>query len=154
MTVKKKIAVLLSKQRQTLSVAESCSGGLLGHSLTNTAGSSNYFVGGVIVYSNQTKTKLLGVPPSLLKKYGAVSQPVAEYMALAIRKILKTDFGISITGIAGPTGGTKTKPVGLTYIAVAKQKEVFCRKYHFKGTRIRIKTAAVNSALQQLLPLL
>ncbi len=154
MTLEQKVYQRLTQQKQTLSVAESCSGGLLGHRLTNIAGSSNYFRGGVLVYANETKVKLLKISPSLIKKYGAVSQPIAQQMANAVRKILKTDFGISITGIAGPSGGTKKKPVGLTYIAVAKKNEVICKEYYFKGTRLKIKIAATDWALKQLLTLI
>lgn len=154
MNLEQKIGIILTKQKKTLAVAESCSGGLLGHRLTNIAGSSNYFVGGVLVYANRAKTRFLGVSSHLLKKYGAVSQPVAHNMANSIRKILKTDFGISITGIAGPTGGTIQKPVGLTYIAVAKSKKTLCKEFHFKGSRQKIKTEATQSALKLLLKLI
>lgn len=151
MNLEQKLGLLLTKQKKTIAVAESCSGGLLGHRLTNIAGSSNYFIGGVLVYANWAKTKLLGISPSRLKEYGAVSQPVAKQMANSIRRIFKTDFGISITGIAGPTGGTPEKPVGLTYIAVSSAKEVQCKEFHFKGSRQKIKTAATQSALKLLL---
>ncbi len=154
MTLEQKVGELLKKNRQTLSVAESCSGGLLGHRLTNIAGSSKYFLGGVIVYANKTKIKLLGVEPCLINKFGAVSQPVAKEMATNVRKILKTDFGISITGIAGPTGGTKEKPVGLTYIAVASSRKIMCQEFYFKGPRLAIKTQATESALKLLLEII
>ncbi|MCB9770960.1 MAG: CinA family protein [Candidatus Omnitrophica bacterium] len=150
MNIEHHIAKRLIKKHKTISVAESCSGGLLAHRLTNIPGSSQYFIGGVLVYANTAKSLLLKVSPTLLKKHGAVSRLIAEKMAIAIRKTLKSDFGISITGIAGPAGGTKDKPVGLTYIAVARQEKVVCEKYHFKGTRLNIKTAAVNSALRML----
>ncbi|MCB9758046.1 MAG: CinA family protein [Candidatus Omnitrophica bacterium] len=151
MNIEQKISLFLTKQKQTLAVAESCSGGFLGHRLTNIAGSSNYFIGGVLVYANRAKTKLLGISPALLKKHGAVSQPVAQDMAAAVRKVLKTDFGISITGIAGPAGGTIQKPVGLVFIAVANSKKITCKKFYFKGSRQKIKTAATDSALKLLL---
>ncbi len=150
MTIEKTIGMILARKRQTVCVAESCSGGLLGHRLTNIAGSSEYFNGGVIVYSNAAKTKLLNISPALLKKYGAVSAPVAEKMAKNVRKILRTNFGISITGIAGPSGGTKEKPVGLTFIAVANAKRVVCKEFHFKGSRLSIKTCATETALKLL----
>jgi PncC family amidohydrolase len=154
MNLEQKIGILLTKQKKTLAVAESCSGGLLGHRLTNIAGSSNYFIGGVLVYANRAKTKLLGISPTLLKKYGAVSQPIAKRMANSIRRTFKADFGVSISGIAGPTGGTPEKPVGLTYIAVSTAKEVQCKEFHFKGSRQKIKTAATQSALKLLLSLI
>ncbi len=154
MILEEKIARLLKKKHQTVSVAESCSGGLLGHQLTNLPGSSKYFYGGVIVYSNAAKVKTLGVSADIIKKQGAVSAPVAQKMAEAVRKLFKTDFGISITGIAGPSGGTKDKPIGLTFIAVAKQKKILCRQFRFKGTRLNIKTLAVHSALRFLLEMI
>ncbi len=154
MNLEQNIGILLTKQKKTIAVAESCSGGLLGHRLTNIAGSSNYFIGGILVYANRAKTKLLGISPTLLKKHGAVSQPVAQDMATAIRKVLKTDYGISITGIAGSTGGTIQKPVGLVYIAVASAKKILCKEFHFKGSRQKIKTAATQSALELLLSLI
>lgn len=154
MTLEQKVGVLLKKNRQTLCVAESCSGGLLGHRLTNVSGSSNYFLGGIIAYANKTKIKLLTVKPSLINKFGAVSRPVAKVMATSVRKILKTDFGISITGIAGPTGGTIEKPVGLTYIAVASTRKIVCQEFYFKGPRLAIKTQAAESALKLLLKII
>lgn len=144
---------LISKN-ETLAVAESCSGGLLGHRLTNVPGSSLYFLGGVIVYANTSKTKLLGVSESLIKHHGAVSCAVAKRMAENIRKMLKSDFGISITGIAGPGGGTKIKPTGLTYIAIANRKETLCQEFHFTGSRLAIKKKATGAALNLFLKLL
>ncbi len=154
MSIEKEITSTLSRAKKTLSVAESCSGGLLGHRLTNIAGSSNYFYGGVIVYANSAKIKLLSVSPHLIKSHGAVSAPVAKKMAQGVRKLLGTDFGISITGIAGPSGGTKDKPVGLTYIAVANAKETICKEFHFKGSRLKIKTSATQAALKLLLKII
>lgn len=153
-SIEKKIATILTRKNKTVSVAESCSGGLLGHRLTNVAGSSKYFMGGVLVYANAAKSKLLGVSPALIKKHGAVSTPVAEKMADSVRKLLKTDYGISITGIAGPSGGSKDNPVGLTYIAVANSKKVLCKEFHFKGSRLSIKTSATQSALELLLKII
>lgn len=113
------VGTLLRQKRQTLSVAESCTGGGLGHMLTSVAGSSDYFLGGIISYDNAIKVGLLGVQPSALEQHGAVSDPVACQMALGVRARLGTDWGIGITGIAGPGGGTEEKPVGLVYIGVA-----------------------------------
>lgn len=151
MTAEEKVGKLLIQKHKTLSVAESCTGGLLANRLTNISGSSKYFVGGVLVYANSAKIKLLKVSALLIKKHGAVSPNVAKQMAKSTRTILKTDFGISITGIAGPRGGTKNKPVGLTYIAVASHKQVLCREFHFKGSRLTIKKLAAESALEMLL---
>ena len=113
------VGKLLRAKAQTLSVAESCTGGSLGEMITSVAGSSDYFVGGVISYSNQVKTSLLGVAEQTLAQFGAVSDSVAQQMALGVKQKLQTDWGLSITGIAGPGGGTETKPVGLVYIGIA-----------------------------------
>lgn len=114
------VGQLLTKASQTLSVAESCTGGGLGSMLTNVAGSSHYLMGGVISYDNAVKVSALGVKPADLETQGAVSKPVALQMAAGVRSLLNTDWGLSITGIAGPGGGTATKPVGLVYIGLAK----------------------------------
>lgn len=114
------VGKLLTAQKQTISVAESCTGGGLGGMLTEVPGSSTYFYGGVIAYSNQIKINQLGVSPQTLEKYGAVSSPVAQEMAQGIQEKLNTDWSISVTGIAGPDGGSAEKPVGLVYIAIAK----------------------------------
>ncbi len=151
MYLEETIARLLTRRRKSLSLAESCSGGLLSDRLTNIPGSSKFFKGAVIAYSNSVKTSLLKVPPLLIKKHGAVSLPVAEHMAQSVRKLFKTDFGVSITGIAGPTGGTKTKPIGLTFVCVADKKKTLCRKFLFKGSRTSIKTQATTQALKILL---
>ncbi len=118
-TLESVVGQLLSAHKQTLAVAESCTGGLLGQMITSVAGSSAYFMGGVITYSNQAKVDLLGVSPTDLAQHGAVSSIVAEQMAKGVKERLGTDWGISITGIAGPGGGTPTKPVGLVYIGLA-----------------------------------
>ena len=114
---------LLRKSAETLAVAESCTGGTLGGMLTDISGSSDYFWGGVISYDNSVKIGMLGVNPEDLDKHGAVSAIVAEQMAVGIRKQLSTTWGLSITGIAGPNGGTQTKPVGLVYIGLARENE-------------------------------
>lgn len=151
MLAEKKLSRILLKNKKTLSIAESCSGGLLGDRLTNIPGSSKYFKGGVIAYANEAKIRILKVPAALIRKHGAVSRPVAECLAKNVRKIFKTDLGVSITGIAGPSGGTKEKPVGLTFIAVAGEKKIICKEYRFKGTRLQIKGKAVSAALKLLL---
>jgi nicotinamide-nucleotide amidase len=129
---------LLTKASETLSVAESCTGGGLGSMLTSVAGSSNYFLGGVISYDNAVKASLLSVQPSDLEQWGAVSKQVAMQMALGVRSLLSTSWGLSITGIAGPGGGTQTKPVGLVYIGLAKPDgDVECFKYQLGAYRSR-----------------
>ncbi len=154
MLLEKKTAQLLLKHRKTVSLAESCTGGLLGHLLTNTPGSSEYFKLGLVTYSYEAKEKLLKIPRSLLLKHGAVSAPVTKLMAQNVRKILKTDFSVSITGIAGPGGATKTKPLGLTYIAVASSRKTVCRKFIFRGGRLAVKKQAAQKTLQFLLEFL
>ena len=144
---------LLTKASETLSVAESCTGGGLGSMVTSVAGSSNYFLGGVISYDNAVKSSLLGVQPSDLEQWGAVSKPVAMQMALGVRERLSTSWGLSITGIAGPDGGTDTKPVGLVYIGLAKPDgHVECFKYQLGAYRDRasIRHASACHALDQL----
>ncbi len=151
MTLEEQIAQLLTRRRKTLSTGESCTGGLLANRITNVAGSSNFFKLGVITYANQAKTKLLKVTPNTLKKYGAVSSQTALAMAQGVRKILNSDYGIGVTGIAGPSGATKDKPVGLVYIALSKRKKAICVKSIFKGTRTSIKSQAATKALKLLL---
>ena len=118
-TLQSAVAHLLIVQHRTVSTAESCTGGLLAQRLTEVSGSSAYFPGGVVTYSNGEKTRLLGVRPELLVEHGAVSEPVARAMALACRERSGAGYAISITGIAGPTGGTSEKPVGLVYVGLA-----------------------------------
>jgi nicotinamide-nucleotide amidase len=134
----------------TLSVAESCTGGLIAQRLTDVPGSSKYFIEGVVAYSNDAKTRTLGVEPVLLLEHGAVSAPVAEAMAEGIRKRARTDFGLSITGIAGPGGGSEEKPVGLVYIALADDAHTEHRKFIVPGDRQLIRWRASQAALDLL----
>jgi len=150
MRKEQQIAHLMIKSKKTLAIAESCTGGLLANRLTNIAGSSKFLKLALIAYSNEAKTKILKVPHATLRKYGAVSTQTAVAMAKGAQKILNTDFGIGITGIAGPTGGTKKKPVGLVYIAVCTNIETLCLEYQFRGTRISIKSQAATQALRLL----
>ncbi len=132
------VGKLLNDEKQTLSVAESCTGGGLGAMLTEIPGSSSYFLGGVIAYANQVKQNLLNVDGQDLEEQGAVSSTVAEQMALGIKKRLQTDWGISITGVAGPSGGTETKPVGLVYIGLATpENKTTVKEYRFGQRRGR-----------------
>ena len=144
------VARLLLVRHKTLAVAESCTGGLLTHRLTNISGSSQFLEAAVIAYSDQAKQRLLNIPSRMLRQYGAVSKHTAAAMARSVRKIHKTDFGIGITGIAGPTGATKTKPVGLVYIALSVPAETLCLQCRFKGNRIIIKQKAAAQALRLL----
>lgn len=151
MSIEKQVAQWLIKHKNTLSIAESCTGGLLAHRLTNIPGSSQFLKLGIIAYSNEAKSKLLKVPPLTIKKHGAVSAPVALRMARQVKKIAKTNFGVSISGIAGPTGGTKNKPVGLVFIALCSDKNYLCIRCLFKENRLKIKSQAATQALLMLL---
>lgn len=143
----------LSAHGHTLSVAESCTGGGLGQMLTAIPGSSVYFYGGVIAYDNLIKEKVLGVNPLVLKTDGAVSQPVAEQMALGVQKLLSTDWALSITGIAGPGGGSPQKPVGLVYVGLATPEKIahsFMYRFGSSLSREQIRQMSAHSALDQL----
>jgi len=146
-----KVSDELKKQHLTLATAESCTGGLLAHVLTNSPGSSEYFDRGVVSYSNTSKTELLGVPEHFLKTYGAVSEQVAYAMADGIRARAGVDIGLSTTGIAGPTGGTKDKPVGLVYVGLAIRSTVVVKRFLFSGDRLQNKEQACDAALSLLL---
>jgi PncC family amidohydrolase len=136
----------------TLSVAESCTGGALAARLTRQPGASNYFSGGIVSYSNQLKHTLLGVPTDLIDTYGAVSQQVVASMAEGILTCTGTDVGIAVSGIAGPTGGSRTKPVGTVWAALMKKGEKpYCWCLQLEGERTQIIEKAVEAILQQLL---
>jgi nicotinamide-nucleotide amidase len=134
----------------TLSVAESCTGRLIAQRLTEVPGSSKYFIEGTVTYSNDAKTRTLGVEPVLLLEHGAVSAPVAEAMAEGIRKRARTDFGLAVTGVAGPGGGTEEKPVGLVYIALADDVQTKSRRLQIPGDRQLIRWRASQAALDLL----
>ena len=131
----------------TLSVAESCTGGLVAERLTSISGSSRYFVGGAVVYSNDLKIRFADVPQDLLEVYGAVSEPVAKALAEGIRKRCGTTLGIGVTGVAGPTGGSAEKPVGLVFHALAGESGTEVIKRNFTGDRSRIRWYASQQAL-------
>jgi nicotinamide-nucleotide amidase len=141
---------LLRQRKKTLAVAESCSGGFLSHRLTNVPGSSDYFLECAVTYSNKAKSDLLGVPMSLIQKSGAVSAPVAEAMAKGIQQRAQASYGLAITGIAGPAGGTPEKPVGLVYTALAFGKRTKVGKSLFLGKREQIKFQSTQKALDML----
>ena len=136
----------------TLTVAESCTGGLLGQKITAVPGSSDYFLGGFITYTNELKTELAGVPEALLAEHGAVSEPVARAMAEGVRRALRSDYGIGITGVAGPGGGSEEKPVGTVHVAVAGpgDGEVQHRKIRFPGNRDQVRRHSAQLALEML----
>ncbi|HST13146.1 MAG TPA: competence/damage-inducible protein A [Terriglobales bacterium] len=141
------VGYYLQMRNSTLAVAESCTGGLLADRITSISGSSRYFLGGAVVYSNELKTEFADVPKSLLAKHGAVSREVAAAMAAGIRKRCKATFGIGITGVAGPTGGSEEKPVGLVYIALAGERETQVEERKFPGDRKRVRWFASQMAL-------
>jgi len=150
------IGKLMLKRKKTLAIAESCTGGLISSRITDIPGSSKYFQMGIVAYDNTIKAKFLldvganGHSP-LLDRYGAVSRQVAIKMAEGVRKIAGTDIGLAVTGIAGPGGATKTKPIGLVYIALATTNKTICKKYNFSGNRTTIKWQASLAALDMLL---
>ena len=146
-TLESVVGSLLLKKGRSIAVAESCTGGLLSNLLTNVPGSSGYFKEGIIAYSNEAKIKYADVPAGDIKEYGAVSPQVAKAMAGGIRKRSNAGIGIGVTGIAGPAGATKTKPVGLVYIALSTKRGTICRRLNVPGTRTEIKTAAAKAAL-------
>jgi nicotinamide-nucleotide amidase len=150
MRLEQKVFDKFTQQGQTLAIAESCTGGLIGNRLTDIPGSSAYFWLGIVAYDNAAKIKLLGVSPALIKKHGAVSSPVAKVMAHGARKVLKTTYGLSVTGIAGPGGGSREKPVGLVYIAISTASTTTVKKYLFKGSRLAVKRQACQTALKML----
>ena len=144
------VARLLTEKEMTVATAESCTGGLLAKRLTDVPGSSAYMDRGVVTYSNKSKEELLGVPARTLEDYGAVSKETAQAMARGIRESAKADIGISITGIAGPSGGTPTKPVGLVYIGLATPEGVTVKGYNLPGTREEVRFATSQRALDLL----
>ncbi|MGD8485536.1 MAG: CinA family protein [Chloroflexota bacterium] len=138
----------------TVATAESCTGGLVGHSLTAIAGSSDYYLGGVISYSNELKVRLLGVPEPTLGRHGAVSAQVAVAMADGARTRAGSDYAVAVTGVAGPGGGTGAKPVGLTYVAVAGPNGHEVRRHQWEGDRAANKEQSAAAALELLLEVL
>ena len=147
-----KIVRLLTKKRLKIAFAESCTGGLLSSSITSISGSSKVFTIGLVTYSNQSKIRILKIPKSIIKKYGAVSYETCLSMVKNLYKISKTNISVSITGIAGPKGGTKQKPVGLVFIAIKKDNKTLVKKYIFKNKkRISIQRAAVIKSLNLIL---
>ncbi len=144
------IGELLRQQQKTLAVAESCTGGLVQNRITNVPGSSDYFMGGMVTYSNESKIQHLGVPREVLERYGAVSEEVAREMAAGVRSALSTDIGISTTGIAGPGGATPAKPVGLIYIGIATAEKDFARRFVFGKDRLINKQQGAMAALELL----
>ena len=149
-----KIIKLLSKKKIKISFAESCTGGLLSSSITSISGSSKVFTLGLVTYSNQTKINILKVPKKIITKHGAVSYETCLSMVKNLNKISKTNISVSITGVAGPKGGTKQKPVGLVFIGIKKDNKTIVKKYLFKNKkRNTIQKATVKKALNLILRL-
>jgi len=145
---------LLSMRGYTISVAESFTGGLIGHTITNAPGSSRYFQGGVIAYANEVKMKILGVSEQTLINYGAVSEQTVLEMARGVRSALNTDIGISSSGIAGPDGGSVEKPVGLAWLGLSAAELEQAEQFMFSGDRYQIKKQATQTAIQLLIEFL
>lgn len=139
--------LVLSQKGLKIAVAESCSGGLISSRITDVAGSSDYFEAGLITYSNRAKEQFLSVPAGLIARKGAVSEEVARKMAEGVRRATGADIGLSVTGIAGPSGGTPEKPVGTVYMALSAERGTFARKHVFSGGRRAIKRQTADEAL-------
>jgi PncC family amidohydrolase len=148
--LEKAVGRLLTEQKLTLALAESCTGGLIAHRLTNVPGSSAYFIGGMVSYANEAKERMLGVSHQTLQEHGAVSEETAREMSREVRRLLQTDVALAVTGIAGPSGGTPEKPVGLTYIALTAEDFERCEKYLWKGDRRANKEQSAKAALRML----
>ncbi|MDI6751810.1 MAG: nicotinamide-nucleotide amidohydrolase family protein [bacterium] len=141
------VMYLFSLRKKTLAVAESCTGGLISHLLTSIPGSSEYYKGGIVAYSNEAKIDILGLPEGIIRRCGAVSADTAKEMAIGVARALKADVGLSVTGIAGPGGGTEEKPVGLVYMGVASEGKPEAKRFFFLGTREDIKEQSAYFAL-------
>ncbi len=142
---------LLAKKSQTISTAESCTGGHIASLITSISGSSKYFKGSIVAYDNDVKQKILGVEQSTLYSYGAVSSNVVEEMANGVIKLLDTDFAIAISGIAGPNGATENKPVGTVWIAIASKSKTISKKFNFSADREHNIRSASNAAIMLLI---
>jgi nicotinamide-nucleotide amidase len=144
------IGAVLRERGQTLTVAESCTGGLLAARITSIPGSSDYFRGGFVTYANETKTSLLGVPADLIAEHTAVSDPAARAMAEGAKRCTRADYALSITGYAGPDGGTAENPVGTVFLGLATPAATDARRLRLPGDRERIRTFTVQYALDML----
>lgn len=145
-----KIFLYFTSKNLSIATAESCTGGLIANTLTDLSGSSAYFDRGIVSYSNRAKIELLGISERMLVRYGAVSEQVARAMADGIRKISKVDIGMSTTGIAGPSGGSSDKPVGLVFIGISTEKRTVVKKFNFTGNRSENKISTCEAALSLL----
>ncbi len=145
--LEKEVAEFLISLKTTIAVAESLTGGLICHRLTNVSGSSDYLDMGIVTYSNRSKIEVLGVPEDIIREHGAVSEACVRAMAVGIRKLAGTDLGLAVSGIAGPTGGSPEKPVGTVHVSLAWNMGEDCRKFFFEGDRERIKEQSSTEAL-------
>jgi nicotinamide-nucleotide amidase len=145
-----RVGQLLLQRKQTLALAESCTGGLISQRITRVAGSSAYYYGGAVTYANEAKMNFLGVTPATLEKYGAVSEPTALEMSRGIRERTGANIGLSVSGIAGPTGGSAEKPVGTVWMSIAREGAHEARHFQFHGDRERIILGASQAALNWL----
>ena len=150
MELERQLADHLRSSGLTLALAESCTGGLIAARITALAGSSAYFAGAVVAYSNQVKEQVLRVPATLLKQYGAVSEPVARAMADGVRGLIGSDLALAVTGIAGPDGGTEEKPVGTVIIAISDRLGSQVEQFRFAGTRGQVRDQTVEQGLSML----
>ena len=150
MTTEAEVGQILRKKKMTLAIAESCTGGLISSRITNISGSSDYCIAGVVAYSNRVKEDLLGISNKYIQKYGAVSKQAALKMAKGVRLLARANIGMGVTGIAGPTGGTRSKPVGLVYIALVDNKKQIVKEFRFKGHRKDVKFQASQAALDMI----
>lgn len=146
--IENKVGAELRKRGWRLAVAESCTGGLIGHRITNISGSSTYYLGSITAYAYRAKVRLLDVSWDTLESHGAVSEETIREMALGIRHILAADVGLAVSGIAGPTGGTPTKPVGYTWIGLSTTKGIWTLQHTASGNRIENKEEAAQVALE------
>ena len=149
-TLEQEVAGLLLGSKTTIAVAESCTGGLICHRLTNVPGSSEYLERGLVTYSNEAKMDMLGVAAQVIQDHGAVSEVCVRAMAVGAKKLARTDLGLAVSGIAGPTGGTPDKPVGTVHVALAWSGEVQSWQYRFSGNRGQIKKKASDEALMRI----
>ena len=146
-SLEKSMGDYLRERGWTLSIAESCTGGVVSHRITNVPGSSVYFEGSIVCYSNRVKARYLHIPLKTIEHFGAVSPQIARRMAHGIGEAFHTEFGLSTTGVAGPTGGTKKNPVGTVFIGFSDRKRTWVKRFVLKGTRREIKKEAAEKAL-------
>lgn len=151
MNQEKKLFTALINNKLTISIAESCTGGKICDRITNIPSSSKTFLLGIVSYSNSSKIKILKIPRNIIETKGAVSKETAKLMSQNIRKLANSNLGVAVTGIAGPSGGSKNKPVGTVFIAVSSEKKTHFQKFNFTGGRLAIKKKSADKAIQMIL---